>query len=139
VLVAAGDLAGARGRYEEALAVDTKLAKDNPASAEAQRDLSVSYTKLGDVALEGGNHAHAADFYRKSLLIMEPLVLRDKSNAAADRSIMAIYLRMGKATGERTWLEKALQVLEKLEEERRIFPADRETLEALRKTLKGQE
>jgi tetratricopeptide (TPR) repeat protein len=119
--------------------VATKLAKDNPASAEAQRDLSVSYTKLGDVALEGGNHAHAADFYRKSLLIMEPLVLRDKSNAAADRSIMAIYLRMGKATGERTWLEKALQVLEKLEEERRIFPADRETLEALRKTLKGQE
>ena len=139
VLVAAGDLAGARGRYAEALAVRTKLAKDNPASAEAQRDLGVSYTKLGDVALEGGNHAHAADFYRKSLLIMEPLVLRDKSNAAADRSIMAIYLRMGKATGERTWLEKALQVLEKLEEERRIFPADRETLEALRKTLKGQE
>ncbi len=137
--MAAGDLAGARRRHEEALAVHTKLAKDNPASAAAQRDLSVSCTKLGDLSLQGGNHAQAADFYRKSILSMESLVLRDKSSAAADRSIMAIYLTMGTATGERTWLEKALQVEEKLEEERRMFPADRKTLETLRKTLKGQE
>ena len=139
VLVAAGDLAGARGRYEEALAVRTKLAKENPASAAAQRDLSVSYNKLGDVALQGGNRPEAAEFYRKSISIAEPLALRDQSSAAAERDVMATYLRMGLATGERAWLEKALRVLEKLEGERRILPADRKVMEGLRETLKSKE
>ena len=44
--VAAGDLPGARARYEESLAIQRKLARDNPTSAQAQRDLSISLDEL---------------------------------------------------------------------------------------------
>jgi hypothetical protein len=47
--VQAGDLAGARARFEEDLAIARKLAKDNPSSAQAQRDLLVSLVKLGQL------------------------------------------------------------------------------------------
>ena len=49
VLVKAGDLSGAKGRFEESLKVRERLAETNPGSAEAQRDLIVSYAKLGSV------------------------------------------------------------------------------------------
>jgi tetratricopeptide (TPR) repeat protein len=47
VAVKAGDLVEARRRYEQALKVREALAKNNPTSAEAQRDLAVSWWKLG--------------------------------------------------------------------------------------------
>ena len=43
----AGDLKDAKARYEDGLGIRRKLAKDNPTSAEAQRDLIVSLAKLG--------------------------------------------------------------------------------------------
>ena len=49
MLVLAGDLAGAKSRFEAALAVSERLADQNKGSAEAQRDLMVSYAKLGGV------------------------------------------------------------------------------------------
>src|SRR6185295_4269073 len=41
VLVAAGDLAGARARFEQSLQIRERLASANPSSADAQRDLSI--------------------------------------------------------------------------------------------------
>jgi len=49
VLVLAGQLQDARCRFKQSLAIAEKLAKDNPSSAEAQRDLIVSYAKLAQV------------------------------------------------------------------------------------------
>jgi hypothetical protein len=46
---AEGDLGGARRSYEQALEVAEKLARANPSSAAAQRDLIVSYWKLAQV------------------------------------------------------------------------------------------
>ena len=48
VLVLAGDLAGAKARFEASLAVSERLAEQNKGSAEAQRDLIVSYVKMSD-------------------------------------------------------------------------------------------
>jgi hypothetical protein len=45
----AAEVAGARARFEEGLAIGRKLAHDNPNSAEAQRDLVLSLVKLGAV------------------------------------------------------------------------------------------
>jgi hypothetical protein len=47
IAVQAGDLKDAKARYEEGLGIRRKLAKDNPTSAAAQRDLIVSLVKLG--------------------------------------------------------------------------------------------
>ncbi|HWA22006.1 MAG TPA: tetratricopeptide repeat protein [Caulobacterales bacterium] len=49
VLVKTGDLSGAKQRFEASLAVRDRLAAANPGSAEAQRDLIVSYAKLAGV------------------------------------------------------------------------------------------
>jgi hypothetical protein len=46
---AEGDLGGARRSYEQALEIHEKLARANPISAAAQRDLIVSYAKLAQV------------------------------------------------------------------------------------------
>ena len=46
----AGNLTGARQAYEESLAIRRRSAAADPGNAEAQRDLSVSLNKLGNVA-----------------------------------------------------------------------------------------
>ena len=53
VLVAQGDLAGARARFQDSLATRQRLAAANPSSAELQRDLVVSLAKLTNVPGSG--------------------------------------------------------------------------------------
>ena len=66
VLVAAGELGEARKRFEQSLAMDEKLARENPTSAEAQRDLSVSYVKMGSVTKE-------MKWFRNAIKVLEKL------------------------------------------------------------------
>ena len=49
--VQAGDLPSARARFEQSHGIVQKLAQKSPTSAEAQRDLSISLSKLGGVAV----------------------------------------------------------------------------------------
>lgn len=63
--VQAGDLAGARARFEERLAIAHKLAKLNPSSAEAQRDLLVSLVKLGQAVHDRALVSEALTFARE--------------------------------------------------------------------------
>jgi tetratricopeptide (TPR) repeat protein len=67
VLVLAGDLEGAKGRFEESLEVRERLAEQNPGSAEAQRDLIVSMNKLGGVFPRQG-------WWSKGLAVCQRLV-----------------------------------------------------------------
>ena len=67
VLVLAGDLSGATARFEESLKVREGLAERNPGSAEAQRDLIVSYAKLGESFPHQG-------WWSKGLAVCERLV-----------------------------------------------------------------
>ncbi|EDN71628.1 hypothetical protein BGS_1418 [Beggiatoa sp. SS] len=41
--------------YEQALEIHKQLAKDDPTSVTAQRDLTVSLSKIGNVQLQLGN------------------------------------------------------------------------------------
>ena len=52
VQVKQGDLAGALKSYNDSLAINDRLAKSDPGNAEWQRDLSVSYERVGNVLLD---------------------------------------------------------------------------------------
>ena len=53
VLVAQGDLAGARSRYQDSLDIRKRLAAADPSSASLQRDVWVSMGKLASMAGTG--------------------------------------------------------------------------------------
>jgi len=61
---AQGDLAGALKSYNDSLAIVARLAKSDPGNAEWQRDLSVSYNKVGDVQKAQGDLTGALKSYQ---------------------------------------------------------------------------
>ena len=67
VLVLAGDLQGAKARFEASLLVSERLAEQNPGSAEAQRDLSVSLERARRRAGEGRGSARREGAVRGEL------------------------------------------------------------------------
>ena len=69
----AGQLAEALKSYRDGLAIAERLAKADPSNTGWQRDLSVSYNKVGDVLVAQGNLAEALKSYRDSLAIAERL------------------------------------------------------------------
>jgi tetratricopeptide (TPR) repeat protein len=69
--------------YRKALDIRERLAASDPTDAQAQRDLSVSYNKLGDVSLQTGAVQDAVDSYRKALDIRERLAASDPTDAQA--------------------------------------------------------
>jgi hypothetical protein len=62
---AQGDLAGALKAYRESLAVRARLAAADPSNAGWQRDLSVSYWRMADMAEKTGT-ADAREWWRKA-------------------------------------------------------------------------
>ena len=67
--MAQGNLAEALKAYRDSLAIAERLAKADPGNAGWQRDLSVSYEKVGDVLMDQGNLPEALKAYRDSLAI----------------------------------------------------------------------
>ena len=74
------DIAYGRGRttdatqlYQQALAIDERLAGLDPGNTEFQRGLSISYERLGDLASASGNTAEATRRYQQKLAIDERL------------------------------------------------------------------
>ena len=60
-------------RYIQALQLSEQLADGEPNRADYQRDLSVSYNKMGDLLSDLGEGAQAKSLYEKSLLLIERL------------------------------------------------------------------
>ena len=58
-LLAAGDLPAARSSYQAGLEIAERLAAQDKGNSVWQRDLSVSYSRLGDVDVEAGDLAAA--------------------------------------------------------------------------------
>jgi tetratricopeptide (TPR) repeat protein len=95
VLTTQGDLAGARSRYDESLAIHRRLAAADPANAQAQRDLSVSLNKLGDVLTTQGDLAGARARYDESLVLRRRHAAADPANAQAQRDLSISLERLG--------------------------------------------
>ena len=56
------------------------LAASDPGNADAQRDLSISQNKIGDVLVAQGDGPGALVAYRRGLAIREALAARDPAN-----------------------------------------------------------
>ena len=93
--VARGNLPGALSIYQEASSDAERLAKADPGNAGWQRDLSVSYEKVGDVLKDQGNLAEALKAYRDSLAIAERLAKADPGNADWQRDLSVSYDKVG--------------------------------------------
>ncbi len=121
MLVAEGDLAGARRRFEEGLKIAGRLAADNPTSAEAQRDLSISLEKLGSVLVAAGDLTGARNRLEEDLKITKRLAEDSPTSAEAQRDLSLcleklgdVLVAAGDLAGARKRFEEALQIAERL-------------------------
>ena len=81
--------------YQASLAIRDRLAKSDPGNAGWQRDLSVSYEKVGDVQVAQGNLPAALASYQASLAITDRLAKSDPGNADWQRDLSVSYERVG--------------------------------------------
>jgi tetratricopeptide (TPR) repeat protein len=93
--LAAGDLQDAAAAATQGLAITRKLAAQDQGNAQAQRDMSVSLNKLGDVKLRGGDQAGALAAYQEGLDIARKLAAQDQGNAQARRDVSVSLERLG--------------------------------------------
>jgi len=102
-LLNAGDLPGAIRQLQAIHQQVLTRAAADPASAEWQRDLSVSHSKLGDLAVAAGDLTAARTSYQASLDIRARLAAADPANAGWQRDLSAIQQKvdgLGQAASE---------------------------------------
>ena len=86
--------------YQAGLAIAERLAKSDPGNAGWQRDLSVSYDKVGDVQMAQGNLPAALTSYQASLAIMRaPGEVRSRQCRLAARSVGVVRQGRRRAGG----------------------------------------
>ncbi len=80
---------------EGSFAIAQRLAEADPQNAQAQRDLSLSLNKLGDLELREGDAAKARGHFEESLEINRILAAADPRNAQAQRDLSVSLERFG--------------------------------------------
>ena len=85
----------ARRDYDEARRLALHLTVLDPGNTGWQRDLSVSYNKLGDVAVAQGRLDEAARAYGDGLAIAKKLAAGDTGNTQWQRDLSVSYERLG--------------------------------------------
>ena len=135
---ALGQGEAARDAFAKALAIRERLARDEPDRADYQRDLSVSYNQMGDLYRALGQGEAARDFYLKDLEIAERLARDEPDRADYQRDLVVSLVQHAQITegaGGRAHLQRALGIVEALQTNGRLDPADAELLPALRGML----
>jgi hypothetical protein len=82
------------------MAIAQQLVKQDPQNATAQRDLSLSHDRVGDMLARQGSVAGALESYRASLDVPERVAKQDPQNAEAQRALSVSHLE--------DWAEGAL-------------------------------
>jgi hypothetical protein len=132
-------LAGGRARFEACLKIDQRLAAANPDSAEAQRDLSVILSLLGEVLATQGDPAGARTRFETSLKIRQHLADANPLSAAAQRDLILTHVKLAQLPGgERHWRE-ALRIALDLQKTGRLASSDDWMIDDLRKHVAGAE
>ncbi|MFM7362614.1 MAG: CHAT domain-containing protein, partial [Cyanobacteriota bacterium] len=108
-------------RSQQLLARNQRLATAEPDRADLQRDLSVSYNKMGDLYQALGQGEPARQMYRNSLQIRERLATAEPDRADLQRDLSVSYNKMGdlyRALGQgepaRQMYLNSLQIRERL-------------------------
>ena len=105
----------------DALGTREKLAEADPKNNQAQRDLSISYERLGDVNHQADQLDQASEYCRKALAIREKLAEADPSNSQTQRDLSISYERLGDVSHQagqvvqaREYFQRALDIHERL-------------------------
>ncbi len=108
-LLAAGDRRGALAAAQRSRAILEALLKSAPASTDYQRELSVSYEKVGDVLVAQGNLSDALKSYHDALVIRDRLAKSDPRNAGWKDDLAVSYGKVGDVLATQGKLPEALQ------------------------------
>jgi tetratricopeptide (TPR) repeat protein len=95
MLLREGELPQARKAYEDGLLISKTLAEKAPSNVQAQRDLSISYERLGDLLVSETELPQARKAYKDGLRIRKTLAEKDPSNAQAQRDLSISFNKMG--------------------------------------------
>ncbi len=113
--------------YQKGYEVAKKQAAADPKDAQAQRDLSISYDRLGDVSVQSGDLQAALRYYQDGLDIRKKQAAADPTNVEAQTDLFISYWKLGsveKTTLEhakaREWFRKGLAVLQPLHKEGKL-------------------
>ena len=104
-----GNLPEALKAYRDSLAVGERLAEADPGNAGWQRDLSVSYIKVGNVLKDQGNLPEALKAYREDLAIAERLAKADPGHAGWQRDLSVASDKVGDLLKDQGNLPEALK------------------------------
>ena len=121
-----------------------KLAEADETSAQMQRDLSISYDRLGDVSVAAGDLAGAKRYFEQGLAIRRKLAEADETNAQMQRDLAVSYAKLatvaeqeGDAGGAYTWWQQCLGVFESMEARGwHISPSDMRFAQMLKDKLR---
>jgi tetratricopeptide (TPR) repeat protein len=116
-----GGLVEGRRLYQQAHGLARSLAQAEPGSAQAERDLSVSLSKLGDVQLEQGDTKAALASYREALQVHRRLAQADPRSAEAQRDLAIslgkqgeVQVQQGDTKAALASFQESLQLFRKL-------------------------
>ena len=98
---------------ETGAAFTMQLAEAHPDDAQIQRDLSLSYSNLGDAHERLGNQQAALDAFKKSLAISVQLTERYPDDPQAQRDLFNDYVRLGDIYGRRGEMSEAVSMQNK--------------------------
>ena len=141
-----GPLAAARKAYQQAFDIAQKLAAADPTDAQAQRDLSISYDKLGNVSLQAGQVTEALTLYQKALEISQKQAAADPTDAQAQSDLVVSFYNLGSThqklrdpTKAILWFQRGLEVLERLDQTGRLAPSQKEWIAILKGAIQESE
>jgi hypothetical protein len=121
------------------------LLKAEPDAPRSQRDLSVSYNKVGDVQSAQGDLTGALKSYRDSLAIRERLAKLDPGNAGWQGDLVWVYWRTGSAWAHvepksrneaRAMVERGSDILRQLKERTGLTAIQQGWLDAIEADLR---
>jgi serine/threonine protein kinase/tetratricopeptide (TPR) repeat protein len=131
--IEAGGTAEAKKQYDKAHALAQQVWEADRESAQAQRDLSVSHGKLGDVHRRLGDSKAALEHYKSCQALQERLAEADKTSAQAQRDLSVSHSKLGDVQLELGDSKAALDSYQKaLEVSQRLADADKASARAQR-------
>jgi tetratricopeptide (TPR) repeat protein len=126
-------------RYEAMLDARQARAETEPDRADYQRDLSVSYERMGDLYRALGQGDNAREAYLKALAIAERLAQAEPDRDDYQVDLVVSLVQVGTIGRSRELVERALAVLRTLHEDGRLPPQDEPKIAAAEELLRDLE
>lgn len=133
------DYAGAQANYDECLDIRRRLVAANSDNRGWQRDLSVALNKVGDARQKLGDDTGAYANYQEGMAIARKLAALDADNTEWQTDVVVslwkVQAASDKPTERREALQEGLDILQKLDDEKRLSSSQQGWIKTLRKAL----